>query len=222
MLPVGYRPVVEYLLGHVVEHGINHITLIAGARGNVRDHFAGAETPGVEIEVVNETEPQGTAGALRAVRHRVQGTFVVLNGDILTTANLAAMVRDHRDSGATASVLVTHGDRVADHDAKRLGWVETDAEGRVSALRQRGVGVAGAPPQHFNAGIYVLEPRVFDEIPATGVVSLETDVLPRLIDRREVRAWVMDRADYWLDVAHPAAFARAWEDILTGRFPTKR
>lgn len=217
MLPVGYRPVVEYLLEHLVDHGIAQITFVTGARGNVKDHFAKLETPGVELDFVSESEPQGTAGALRAVRHQVRDTFLVLNGDILTNVDVARMVRAHRAGTAQVTMLLTHPDHSSAHDAGRLGWVETDADGRVTSL-QEGHGNGGTPPRHFNGGVYVLEPSIFDEIPEKGAAGLERDVLPKLIAKGQVRGWVMHESAYWRDVADPAEFSQAWEDVLTGRF----
>ena len=220
MLPVGYRPVVEYLLEHIVDHGITRVTLVANADGNVSDHFARLTTPGVEIDVITEPEPQGTAGALRAVKSSVRDTFVVLNGDILTNVNLAQMIRDHRASDALATVLVTHPAHAARYDPKRLGWVDLDDDGRITRLTAGARNGGGPSPAHYNAGVYLLQPEVLRLIPEQGASSLEDDILPQLIGDRRVRAWVMHESDYWLDVADPREFSRAWEDVLTGRFPT--
>lgn len=219
MLPVAYRPVVEYLLEEIVNHGITQVTLVTGQKGNLRDHFAGVTTPGVDIDVIVEPEPQGTAGALRSVRHQIRDTFLVLNGDILTNVNLSAMIRAHRESDALATVLVTHEAHARDHNPDRLGWARVDDDGVVVEFSEEN-GVEGTP-QHYNAGVYILQPEVLELIPHDGHVSLERDILPQLIPQRKVRAYIMHESDYWLDVADPDEFAQAWEDMLTGRFPTK-
>jgi mannose-1-phosphate guanylyltransferase len=219
MLPVGYRPVVEYLLERIVDHGITQVTLVTGQEGNVRDHFAGITTPGVEIDVVVEPEAQGTAGALRTIRHQVRGTFVVLNGDILTNVNLSAMIRAHRERGALATVLLTHPSHAGLHDPRRLGWAEVADDGRIRSLHAPN-GHDGRPA-HYNAGVYVLQPDLLELIPNEGYASLEDDILPRLVPEGKVHAFVMHESDYWLDVANPDEFAKAWEDVLTGRFPVQ-
>jgi mannose-1-phosphate guanylyltransferase len=218
MLPVGYRPVVEYLLERIVDHGINQITIITGQRGNVREHFNGIETPGVDIDVVVESQPGGTAGALRAIRHQVRDTFIVLNGDILTNVNLSAMLRAHRESGAKATVLVTHPAHSKLHDPHRLGWVTMEPDGTITGFQEPD-GSSTDHPEHYNAGVYILEASLMDQIPGDGPASIENDLLAGPIAAREVRAWVLHESDYWLDVADPDEFAKAWEDVLTGRYP---
>lgn len=240
MLPVNYRPVVEYLLRHLVYHGISHVTMVAGAKGNVRPYFGGLETPGIEIDIVTESKPQGTAGALRSVRNQVRGDFMVLNGDILTNVDLSALLDAHRATGAKATMLLTHPLQARDHDPRRLGRVTVDHDGRVVSLVEPEDGGPGPGPgpdtdtdtddvpavdlperTHYNAGVYVFDPRVMEMVPDDGIASLEEDILPRLIEDRAVRGFVMHESDYWIDVADPKGFARAWEDMLSGRFPTQ-
>lgn len=229
MLPVNYRPVVEYLIQHLAYHGISRITMIAGAKGNVREHFDHLRFPGAEIDVITEPRPNGTAGALRGVKNQVRGPFLVLHGDILTNCDLSSLLSVHRQRGAKATVLLAGHEQAKDHDVRRLGKVRIDDDGKVVELAPP-VGVPeGAaaiqddgppvdPGAYYNAGAYVFEPEILDLIPAEGPAGLEDDLLPGLVAHGQVQGFVMHESDYWTDVADPRGFSRAWEDLLTGRF----
>ncbi len=160
-----------------------------------------------------EPTPLDTAGAIRfAARHAgIDETFVVVNGDVLTDADLSALVAFHRLREAEATIGLTPVD-----DPSAFGVVPTDDDGRVEAFIEKPPRDE-APTNLINAGTYVFEPSVLDRIPEGRRVSIERETFPALVKARTLFALGSDA--YWLDTGTPDAYLRAHRDLLRGRRP---
>jgi mannose-1-phosphate guanylyltransferase len=216
MLPLIDRPLLAYLFDQLAAAGVTRAILACGYLPDALvAHFAaGGETAsGLALEYVVEEEPLGTAGAARlAAAGRVNDTFLLLNGDILSEHDLSALVALHRARAATATLALVE---VA--DPSRYGVVEREADGTVLRFVEK-----PAPGEStsnlVNAGAYVLEPSVLDSIPAGRAVSIEREIFPALVGNG-LAALPLD--GYWSDVGTPesylAAHLRLLERGLGGR-----
>ena len=144
-----------------------------------------------------EEEPLGTAGALRLVPD-LGGTFIAMNGDVLTTLDYGELVRFHEASGAALTVA-THAQRV-DID---LGVIETEGE-RIVGYREK-------PKLDYEVsmGIYVYDERALGHLPAKGVCQFP-DLVQRLLDAGEEVAGYRSEAE-WFDIGTPDEHQRAVE-----------
>ncbi len=176
LAPVLGRPFLAYLLDQVATAGLRDVVLCTGYLGEeVRIAFGDAHGH-VRLAYSRESSPLGTAGALRAALPLVStDTMLVLNGDSYCEADFRALEAFHRASGAVATIGLV---QVA--DTRRYGRVQTDAAGRVLGFEEKGT---AAGPGWINAGLYLLERRLVQSIPAKGPVSLEREVFPAWIGR---------------------------------------
>lgn len=211
MLPVGDRSMLEWVVGNLGERGIDRVVLALGYRPDV---FLAAHPDGtcagVPLHYAVEPEPLGTAGAIRfaAASAGIDGTFVVVNGDVLTDLDVAAMVEAHRSTAATGT-LALH----AVGDPSAFGVVDLAGDGRVRAFVEKPA--AGREPSNLiNAGTYVLEPDVLDLIPDGRAVSIEREIFPDLALDGRLRGVVDD--GYWLDTGTPMLLLQANLDALDG------
>jgi mannose-1-phosphate guanylyltransferase len=207
MLPVGRRPMIERVVEHLAEHGVDEAVLSLGYRP---DAFLAAYPDGVcagvKLVYAVEPEPMDTAGAIRfaavaAGLDRAAETFVVVNGDVLTTLDVSGLVAFHRSRPADATIALTP---VA--DPSRFGVVPTDEDGAVLAFIEKPA-PGTAPTNLINAGTYVLEPVVLDRIPAGRRVSIERETFPALAADRRLYALGSDA--YWVDAGTPEAYLAA-------------
>jgi len=212
MLPIVGQPMIERVLGHLAAHGIDEAVL---SLGYLPDAFTSAypdgTASGVRLSYAVEPEPLDTAGAVRFAADfaRVDGTFVVVNGDVLTDFDVSALIGFHRARRAEGTIHLTP---VADPSA--FGVVPTDADGRVTAFIEKPARDE-APTNLINAGTYVLEPSVLERIPPGRRVSIERETFPAMVRAGRLFA----RADdaYWLDTGTPAAYLQAHRDLVEGR-----
>src|SRR5918911_4803801 len=97
LVPIGDRPILEHILGRLAAAGVTTVDLCVGHLGElIRVYFSeGTKLPGgMELRWHWEDEPLGTAGALRIVPD-LEGTFIAMNGDVLTTLDYRDLVDCH-------------------------------------------------------------------------------------------------------------------------------
>jgi mannose-1-phosphate guanylyltransferase len=214
LLPIANRPHIEHVLDLLVEHSIHEVVLLtsylAEAFSTVIER---AQARGVTIEVAHETEPLGTAGAIKNAQDLIgDDSAFVFNGDVLSSVDLSSTLRFHQGHAGTATIVLTPVD-----DPSAYGVVETEPDGRVQRFIEK-----PAPGETtsnlINAGIYILDPPVLDLIPAGDVVSIEREVFPRLAEAGQLYA--LETAEYWMDIGTPEKYLQANLDALDGTFLT--
>lgn len=204
LLPVGGKPLLERTMTYLGGYGINEFVLcVAYLKKQIKDTFADGSPLGVKIEYAESETPLGTAGQLRTASSFIDGTFLAMNGDIITNLNIKNLVDTHRSKGGIATIaLKEFGVKIP------YGHVVVDGDGRVKGFEEK-----PTLSYHANAGVYVLEPKVFDAIPEGKAASLETDTFPALIARGENVNSYLESA-YWADVGSMADFDRVNDEAL--------
>ncbi|MBW7959007.1 MAG: NTP transferase domain-containing protein [Anaerolineae bacterium] len=201
LMPVGDMPILEVLLRQMKQAGISEAVLTVGHMAEMlRLFFQDGHKLGLDITYSYEDTPLGTAGPLSLV-DGLDNTFVVANGDVLTTLPLASLLEHHRLSGATATIAMHHRKVHID-----LGVIQQDGDGHV-------VGYIEKPTYDFmvSMGIYVFEPRVLDFIPRDQYFDFP-DLVKRLIAAGEIVAgFPFD--GYWQDLGRADDYERAIEDF---------
>ena len=210
MVPVLNRPFLEHIVRYLVSHGVDEIVVtVCYLPERIRDYFGDGRDFGVRMHYVQEKSPLGTAGAVRNAAAHLDGTFLVLNGDIFTGLDLADMIAIHRANGAEATIALTPVD-----NPSAYGVVEIEDTHRVRRFIEK------PPPGEvssnlINAGTYVLEPSVLEGIPPDVPFMFEHHVFPGLLSRgAPFYAYVSDA--YWLDIGTPEKYLKLNCDLLEG------
>jgi mannose-1-phosphate guanylyltransferase len=196
MLSVAGRTVIERVLAQLSRHGVDEVVLSLGYKP---DAFLAAYPDGrcgdVLLHYAVEDSPLDTAGAIAFAARKAglgQGTFIVVNGDVLTDFDISALVAFHTDRGAEGTVALTPVD-----DPSRFGVVPVDDRGQVEAFIEKPP-PGTAPTNMINAGIYVFKPAVLDRIEPGRRVSVEREVFPAMVADRVLYALGSDAP--WLDM----------------------
>ena len=215
MVPLLNRPFLAYQLALLRQHGVSDVVLACSYRVDDVRHALGDGTAyGVRLRYAVEQEARGTGGGLRNAADLTRGVVVVINGDVLTDADLTAMARFHaaRSSHTTISLM-----RVG--DPRPYGLVETGADGRIAAFREKPTTPAEITTDTVNAGIYLIDADLLGRIPSGAVASLEREFFPGLLrDGVAVYGWVTEA--YWRDIGNPRAYREAQSDLLARRVRT--
>jgi mannose-1-phosphate guanylyltransferase len=226
LLPVGNRPFLEYQVDLLRRHGVTEIVFATNYLADqIEGHFGNGSAFGVTMRYALEQEPLGTAGAIKNAASLLPGDrVVVLNGDILTDFDVGQVVAFHQEKGAQATIALRAVER-----PHAFGVLDTDGDGRVSAWREpteeekKRVATNPGPPtgesDYINAGIYVLEPQVIEQIPAGRPVSIERETYPGLI-ASGAPVYGIAPTGYWMDIGRPEQYLAANEAVLTGRVQT--
>jgi len=214
MLPVVNRPMIEWSIAHIAAHGVDDVVLSLGYGADVFvEAYPDNVCAGVAMHYAVEDEPLDTAGAVRfaALDAGIDERFLVVNSDVISDMDVSALIEFHDAHAAAATIALHEVD-----DPSRFGVVPTDADGRVTAFVEKPP-PGEAPTNRINAGIYVLEPTVIDQIDGGRPVSIERETFPALIADGGLFA-LDDGGAYWLDTGTPEAYLRAQLDIVDGRY----
>jgi len=215
MLEVAGVPFLSHQLARARAAGITRIVFATAYKPEVfEEYFGDGSRFGLELEYVQEVEPLDTAGAIRNVADRLVSApdepVMIFNGDILSGVDLAALRAEHTARGADVTLHLT---KVA--DPRAFGLVPTDAEGWVTAFREKPQRPEDIVTDQINAGCYVFRRELIDDIPAGRRVSVERETFPGLLERGAKVLGVVEQS-YWLDLGTPAAFARGSADLVLG------
>lgn len=208
LMPIGESSILEIVLGQLNSHGITSVTLCVGHLSHLIRAVIGDRTHhGVEITYVHEEEALGTAGPLRLVSD-LDSTFVVMNGDVLTTLDYNALVRHHRRQRNILTIASRDRPIKIDYGVLELGL--NGSSNRVCAYVEK--------PEMRSAvsmGIYVLEPEALSYIPSAGPFDVP-DLVQKLLRAGEpVGAYRYD--GLWFDIGRRDDYEKAseaWKAVL--------
>ncbi|HEY0715387.1 MAG TPA: nucleotidyltransferase family protein [Polyangia bacterium] len=197
MLTVAGRPILERLVLHLMSFGIRHITLAINYLGHmIEEHFGDGSAFGCHIEYLRETKPLGTGGALSLLADRPEDPFIVMNGDLVTQANLGSMLDFHARGGQVGTMGIRRY-----HHTIPFGCVRLSGD-RITACEEK--------PQlqeTINTGMYVLSPEMLDLIPRDTDFGMPALFQTALSAGKLLRAFPFE--DEWIDVGRKSELARA-------------
>jgi dTDP-glucose pyrophosphorylase len=197
MIRVAGRPILERIVLHLVSFGIRRIFLSINYLGHViEDHFGDGQRFGCRIDYLKEDRPLGTGGALSLLPEPPAHPVLVMNGDLVTQANLASMVEYHESARPCATV----GVRRYFHTVP-FGCVEVDGP-RIVHLEEK-----PRLTRLVNAGIYVLGPQLLARVPKNQDFPLTALIEQCVAAGEPVLAFEIE--DDWIDVGQRDQLHRA-------------
>lgn len=209
MLPIVNTPLLEIELLHLRKFGVDDVILSTGYLPSVFDgYFGDGSNIGIKLTYVTEDEPLGTCGAVKNVeKHLGSDPIIVCNGDILTDLDIGALLDYHRQKGSVVTITLTPVE-----DPTAYGLVPLDPDGRIREFLEK-------PSRDqivtnlINAGTYVIDPVVFEQVPPATNYSFERQLFPSLLEQG-VPMYGYPADCYWLDLGTPAKYLAAHHDIL--------
>ena len=217
LMPVGDRAILEIVLGQLCDAGFDDVTLAVGHLAHlIRAVLGNGRSNGMSIRYHTETTALGTAGPLASISD-LDGTFLMLNGDVLTTLDFRALVAAHVEAGNVLTIA-THRRTVRTD----YGVLHTDG---VQGLINRVVGYDEKPELSYmvSMGVYALEPEAIAHVPAGRYYDLPDLVLALLAAGAPVGAYPFD--GYWLDIGREDDYRRAQaeaDQVLPGLIGERR
>ncbi|QTH40255.1 NDP-sugar synthase [Cohnella sp. LGH] len=215
MALVGNRPWLEHLLLHYNEQGVQEFVIaVKHYRELIESYLGDGSKYGVRIDYSVEKELLGTAGAIKNAEHLLSDRFIVVNADIIHQVNLAAALRYHEKHGGAATICLTEVD-----DPSHYGVVEQTDNGQIVRFIEKPK-KEEAPSNRINAGIYIMERRALDYVPAGKAVSIEKETFPLLIAENS-GVYGHPIGGYWMDMGTKERYRQLHWDLLDRRFPVR-
>jgi NDP-sugar pyrophosphorylase family protein len=190
LLPVGDKPILEIIFRQLAAAGFSHVTLSLGYMSVYFRTFLAQHRSLhrlLKIDFVEEEEPTGTAGSLASIPG-LSGTFLVMNGDILTNLDYRALLKAHEESGASLTIAAHQKQVKID-----LGILEVGLDGCLTGYVEK-------PTLQYpvSMGIYVYSSSVLSYITPGEYLDFPSLVLRLIRAGKKVQAWANDAT--WLDL----------------------
>jgi NDP-sugar pyrophosphorylase family protein len=201
LMPIGDMPILEVLLHQVKRAGVDEVILTVGHMAELlRAFFQNGERLGTVIQYSYEQVPLGTAGPLKQIIG-LDKTFLVLNGDVLTTLDFADLLRFHNESQALVTIAM-HARKVKID----LGVLQLDDKHRVTGYIEK-------PTYDLNVsmGVYVFEPAALDYIPNDQYFDFPDLILNLIEKKQKVVGYSFN--GYWQDLGRSDDYEQAIQDF---------
>ncbi len=225
MIPILQKPVMEFLLELLRQHGFDEIMVnVSHLAEEIENYFRDGQRFGVQIGYSFEGkidddgklvgEAIGSAGGMRRIQDFspfFDDTFVVLCGDALIDLDLTAAVKWHKTKGSIATIITKS---VPQEEVSSYGVVVTDDDNRVKAFQEK-PSTEEALSTNINTGIYIFEPEVFNYIPSGIEYDIGGDLFPKLV---EINApfYAIPMDFEWVDIGKVPDYWRAIRGVLLG------
>ena len=208
LIPIVNKPVIERQILLLKSAGIKDIILAVSVMSDVlRAYFGEGEKLGINIQYTDEKAPLGTAGAIKLAEDYLKDeNFFMLNGDVILNFDFKELFQAHArygGLGVIASKIVPDPSRygviIAEKKSNKiLKFLE---KSEYTPLNGKDI------PMPINAGVYILEPDIFQYIKPNKKVSIEHDVFPILVSEEKLYHYSIP--GIWKDIGKP-------EELLEG------
>ena len=208
LLPIGEKAVMEIQIERFHKFGIDEIYLATNYKADYIEKFFGdGSRYGVRLTISREGQPLGTAGPLTLLQDRLTEPFIVMNGDILSLIDFKEFHSFATRQKAILTVAV-----------KKI--VTPYAFGNIFFEGDDVVGIEEKPDivQYALAGMYVMDPMIFDYIPSGQYFGM--DHLIKSLLARKQRILKYDLEEYWLDIGRIDDYEKA-QDVYEKHFQKK-
>lgn len=201
LTPVGDKVLLDILIGQIVSAGVNRIILSLGHLSEkVVEYVNIIDRSNIEIVNVIESKPLGTGGALKLACSKSQSDyFLVVNGDSYTDIKPSDLLKFHIRNKSFATMLA-----VKIKDIGQYGSVLVDSSGMIKSFEEKPT--FKCTEGLINAGMYVFNRSILNEIKGGSMVSLEKDIFPSLIGN-DFYAYISENK--FLDIGTPTSFFEA-------------
>ena len=199
LVPIGHRPILDIIIRQLVYNGFRDIVLNVGHLSElIRAYFQNGinDLENVNLSYHKESVPTGTAGSLRTIQGMSE-TFLVMNGDILTTMDYTKLITYHREKGGILTISM-HKKR----NKVGLGVIETDNNDCLTSYEEK-------PETEYKVsmGVYVYEPEALEYIDPDVYLDFP-HLVTRLLESGE-KVVGYPCSDFWLDIGNHEDYVKA-------------
>ncbi|MDJ1185760.1 NDP-sugar synthase [Roseofilum casamattae] len=225
MIPILQKPVMEFLLELLRQHGFDQVMVnVSHLANEIESYFRDGQRFGVQIAYSFEGRIEadgtlvgdalGSAGGMRRIQDYnpfFDDTFVVLCGDALIDLDLTKAVQWHKEKGAIATAIMKS---VPKEEVSSYGVIVTDEDGRVKAFQEK-PSVEEAISTDINTGIYIFEPEVLKYIPPGQEFDIGGELFPKLVEMG-APFYGISMDFQWVDIGKVPDYWRAVRGVLSG------
>lgn len=212
LIPVMNRPLMDIILSQLHNIGVNEVISNTYYLANqIIDRYKSNKL-GIKFNYIKETELSGTAGGVKKCQFFFDEgeDFIVISGDVLTTADIKEGIEIHKKSGAIATIGVK---QVPHELVSHFGVVVTDEKGYITEFQEKPP-LEEAKSNLINTGIYIFNYKIFDYIPENTFYDFAKNVFPKLLTEGQINTFKI--AEYWNDIGTIGQYKQSIQDVFNG------
>ena len=198
LLPIGEKAVLEVQIEHLKEHGFDEIYLATNYKSEyIKNFFGDGSKYGVKLTISKEDKPLGTVGPLSLLKEKLSDEpFLVMNGDILTKCDFSKLYQFGTNINADLTVCIK-------------AFVTPFRFGNINFVGDFVSGIEEKPNIKTNilAGIYIMKPAIFRNIPYNELLSMDKLINTMLEENSSIAKYMIH--EYWLDIGRMEEFGYA-------------
>lgn len=202
LMPIGDKPILEIVVRQLKSYGFDEIIMAVGHLAElIMTFFNDGSKYGIRIKYSREDKPLGTVGGLGLIKDELKETFLMMNGDVLTTIDYSDLVEYHKRNGSVATIALKRREVKID-----FGVADVDDSNSI-------VGYNEKPKIDYlvSMGVYVFDPKVLEYIRTNEYLDFP-DLIKKLIyDGETVKGYIYD--GHWLDIGRPEDYDEANRDL---------
>jgi len=211
MVPVANRPILYHIINLLKKHQITDIVMMLYYQPDViTDYFGDGSKFDVKLKYIIPKADLGTAGSVRCAKDHLKDTFLVISGDVLTDIDITEALNYHKKKNAVATMVLT---RVA--SPLQYGVVITQPDGKIERFLEK-PSWGEVFSDTINTGIYILEPKILEEIPDEKSFDFSKDLYPSLLSQ-DKGLYGHTAGGYWKDIGNLDEYRTSHYDILEGK-----
>ena len=202
LMPLGERPILEYLIRQLLKFNFNEITISVGYLAPlIEAYFGNGDKFGVNIKYLREDIPLGTVGPIKQLEY-LSDHCLVMNGDVLSDIDFSKFRSFHIKNKADLTIATFKRTNKID-----FGVLDVDENGFLHAYNEK-------PNNEYlvSMGIYYIHPDTLDLIPSNTYYDLPTLAMALLKSNRTVACYLHDGT--WLDIGRPDDYVFAQDNIV--------
>ena len=198
LMPIDGIPILEVVVRQLAHFQIKELifTVSPQSEALLSAYFGNGRKFGVDVSYSKEEKPLGTAGPLALISGLTE-TFLVMNGDILTTLNYRKLIQYHRRHKGMVTIAMSQKKVQLE-----LGVMEFNRAHQLTRYTEK-------PTLSYSVsmGIYVFEREVLKWIPSKKYLDFP-ELIQKLIKQR-VKVVCYPSNDFWLDIGRHEDYEEA-------------
>jgi dTDP-glucose pyrophosphorylase len=198
LIPIGDGTMLEEILSRFNNHGVSNFFLSVNYKASLIKFYLDELGLPYNIQFIKEEEPRGTAGSMSLLKGKIDKTFFVTNCDIIIDQDYSDILKYHRDNKNELTIIAA-----LKHYQIPYGTLETGDNGELLEIKEK-------PNQSvwINTGMYILEPKLINEIPEQGFFHI-TELINNLKkENRKIGVYPVSEGS-WIDTGEWQEYDKA-------------
>lgn len=189
LIPIGEIPIIELIMNRFSQYGSDHFYVLVNHKKNMIKAYFNEIKTSYSISFIDEDQPLGTGGGLSLLKGEIHSTFILTNCDVLIEEDYEKIITHHKKENNFITMVCS---------LKKIeipyGVIEIDDTGEIEKMREK--------PKHsflINTGMYIVEPRVIEELKDNTSVSFPDIIEKHKADGKKIGIFPISE-NLWYDM----------------------